>query len=464
VSQDQVSPKSASLPNATRRAFLARSIGAAGLAGLAPYTWTSQLARARTANDGFGVLAIGVRGRGGGVGLSAASYGRCVAVCDVDTASSDGFIAKLGDQQDSKPAYYKDYRQALEQSDVDIVTIGTPDHWHTAILIAALRAGKDVYCEKPMTLTIDEGKQICRVAKETGRVIQVGTQQRTEMAQRFLKAIAIVKSGRLGQTLTATCSIGGAPGQGPFPTSPPPATLDWDFWQGQASAVPYCPQRCHGNFRWWLEYSGGKMTDWGAHHVDIAQWALGADHTGPIEIEGEGVLPAGREDTLAMITGQMSPGDLPNRYNTATKFGLRLKFANGNTIIVRHGPDNGVLFEGDKGRLFVNRGKLVGGPIEEIEADPDAAQQLQDDVVRLYKGRQPTTHMADFIEAVKNRSEPISDVFTHHRAVSSCHLCNIALLLGRTLQWDPVAEDFVGDPAATALLTREQRKPYAIEA
>ncbi len=180
----------------TRRDFLKTSaaVGAAGF--MSPYVWTTSHARAQSANDGFGVLAIGVRGRGGGVGRSAGKYGRVIACCDVDTASSDGFLQKLGKQQESKPAVYKDYRKALEHKGVDIVTIGTPDHWHTAILIAAMKAGKDVYCEKPMTLTVDEGKRICKVAKETGRVVQVGTQQRSEHKRMFLKAVAVARSGR----------------------------------------------------------------------------------------------------------------------------------------------------------------------------------------------------------------------------------------------------------------------------
>jgi predicted dehydrogenase len=431
---------------------------------VAPYLWTSTQAKAQSANDGFAVLAIGVRGRGGGDGLSAGRYGRIVACGDVDTASSDKFLGQLEKQQQTKPQLYKDYRKALEQKDVDLVTIGTPDHWHTAILIAAMKAGKDVYCEKPMTLTIDEGKQICKVAKETGRVVQVGTQQRSEYRQMFLKAVAIARSGRLGKTLTATCSIGGAPSGGPFPTGDPPATLDWDFWLGQTPVVPYCPQRCHGTFRWWFEYSGGKMTDWGAHHVDIAQWALGEEHTGPIEIEGEADLPQGREPTLAMLTGKSAPGELPNGYNTATQFNIRHKFADGNTIIVRHGPDNGVLIEGEKGRIFVSRGKLTGLPIEEIAASEKDTAWLDQEVVNLYNGVKPTSHMENFINCVKDRSTPISDVFTHHRSVSSCHLSNLAILLGRKLAWDPAAEDFVGDAEASSMVSRKQRKPYTVEA
>jgi len=447
----------------TRRQFLKASAGISAAGIIAPYIPTSSRAKARSANDGLGVLAIGVRGRGGGIGRAAGKYGRVVACCDVDTASIDKFLEELVKQQQSKPDIYKDYRKALERKDVDIVTIGTPDHWHTAILIAAMKAGKDVYCEKPMTLTIDEGKKICKAAEQTGRVVQVGTQQRTEYKQMFLKAVAIARSGRLGQKLTATCAIGGGPTGGPFPVTEPPQTLDWDFWLGQAPKVPYSEQRCHGKFRYWLEYSGGKMTDWGAHHVDIAQWAIGAENTGPIEIEGQGQFPQGRQMTLAMITRKEAPTDIPNGYNTATKFSVTLDFANGNTIVVRDGPGNGILLQGEKGRIYVSRRELTGLPIEEIEASEKQTSWLHNQVIELYNGRQPSTHMENFIQSVRRRSESISDVFTHHRAVSSCHMCNIALLLNRKLRWDPEAEDFISDPKASAMLSRPQRKPYTID-
>ena len=448
----------------TRRQFLAKSacVGGAGL--IVPYIGTSSRAKAQSANDGFGVLSIGVRGRGGGVGRSAGKFGRVIACCDVDTTSADSFVKKLGAQQAEKPTLYKDYRKALEHKGVDVVTIGTPDHWHTAILIAAMKAGKDVYCEKPMTLTIDEGKKICKVAQETGRVVQVGTQQRSEYKQMFLKAVAIARSGRLGKKLTATCSIGGAPSRGPFPVSDPPRGLDWDFWLGQTPVVPYTKERCHGNFRWWLEYSGGKMTDWGAHHVDIAQWAIGAENTGPVEIEGVGDCPQGREATLAMITGKIPQTELPNGFNTPTEFNIRLDFAGGNTIVVRHGPDNGVLIEGEKGRIFVSRRQLTGTPVEEIQKSEQLTERLDRQVKKLYKSRPLAGHMANFIDSVKERSTPISDVFTHHRILSSCHMCNIAILLGRKLQWDPEAEDFIGDAVASGMIGRRQRKPYVVQA
>jgi predicted dehydrogenase len=455
-----------SRPKTSRRDFLKSSL-ALGAAGAAAACFSASApAAGPSANDGVGVLAVGVRNKGGGDGAAAGKYGRVVACCDVDASSSDLFLKRIEKQQPFPPAIYKDYRKALERKDVDVVTIGTPDHWHTAILIAALRAGKDVYCEKPMTLTIDEGKKILRAAEETGRVVQVGTQQRSEYNQAFLKAVAIAQSGRLGKRLTATCMIGQGRAGGPFSTTDPPATLDWDFWLGQAPKVPYTKERCHGSFRSWFEYSGGKMTDWGAHHVDIAQWAIGADHTGPVEIAGEGLLPLGREATLAMLTRHLP---LPNSYSTAVTFKIRLAFANGNTIVVTDGPDNGILIEGDKGRIFVSRGnrsagKLTGKPVEEIEASAADRQWLADEVIKLYQGKQPTTHMANFIQCVKERGRPISDVWTHHRSVSSCHLCNIALLTGRKLTWDPEKEDFPGDAEASSLLAREQRRPYTIEA
>ncbi len=170
--------------------------------------------------------------------------------------------------------------------------IGTPDHWHTKICIDAMHAGKDVYCEKPLTLTIDEGKKLGQVAKETKRVVQVGTQQRSDHNRVFLLAVAMVRDGRIGKIRKVTASIGGGPSGGPFPATDPPAELNWDMWLGQAPKVAYRQHRCHDDFRWWYEYSGGKLTDWGAHHVDIGQWAIGMENSGPDSIEVvKGVLP-----------------------------------------------------------------------------------------------------------------------------------------------------------------------------
>ena len=442
----------------SRRTFL-QSMAAAGAA--APFVWTDRSTVAEDLNSQLTFAAIGVGGpgsfaRGGKIARDAAKHARPVAVCEVDRNHANMF----NDEFDNKLTVYKDYRKLLEKENIDFVTIGTPDHWHVPIAIAALRAGCDVYCEKPLTLTIDEGKQICKVVEETGRVFQVGTQQRS--ASRFLQAVAIAQSGRLGDNLKAYCGIGGAPAQGPFQPTTAPDYLDWDFWLGPAPKVPYTVERSHKTFRWWLEYSGGKMTDWGAHHIDIAQWALGLDKSGPTRIQGTGTFPdyiPKDIDPVAFFAGDVK---LPNGYNAPSNFNIDLSFGDGQLINVqpkaRGDNGNGILIEGDKGRIFVNRGRITGKPIEELtEADKE---WLDGEVVKLYKGRQPGDHMQNFVECMKDGTQPISDVWTHHRTMTACHLCNITLLLGRELEWDPVKEEFIGDDQANRLLSRPARKGY----
>lgn len=450
-------------PTTTRRNFMKLAAGAVAAGVSAPCVVIAaedkrrkakEQPKAEAANDKLGVGAIGVGGRGSGIGHDAGGRGNMRACADVDRQHAEKFAAKYGGQCE----IYTDYRKVLDRKDIDIVTIGTPDHWHSKIAIEAMLAGKDVYCEKPLTLTIDEGRKICQVVRETKRVFQVGTQQRSDA--RFLLAIAIARSGRLGKTLKATCSIGGAPSGGPFPTATPPEGLNWDVWLGQCPEVPYTRERCHGTFRWWLEYSGGKLTDWGAHHVDIATWGLGHEAGGPIEIEGSGTFPNIPDDfdPVAFFAGRVK---LANGYNTATQFGIDLRYADGSLIHVQHGPDNGIWFEGDQGRIFVNRGKITGEAVEQLTADERA--KYEEEIGKLYKGKERKGHMQNFFDCVKDRGEPVSDVFSHHRELSSCHLCNIAMLLKRKLRWDPQKEDFIGDAQASALVARPQRAAYAIK-
>ena len=440
----------------TRRALLARSLSAVAVG---PFVWTGLHARAGMKNDRPRFGAIGLGGQGCGLADGAREFADLVACCDVDRRRADRYAAG------KQTAVDDDFRRLLDRPDVDLVTIATPDHWHAAIALRALHAGKDVYCEKPLTLTIDEGKLLRAAVAKTGRVLQVGTQQRSTGP--FLKALALVRRGRLGKVRRAVCAIGAGPRGGPFPTAPPPPGLNWDFWLGQAPEVPYVKQRCHYQFRWWLEYSGGKLTDWGAHHVDIAQWGLGKDHTGPVAIEGRGEYPRGE-----------------NCFNTVIAFRCVLTFADGVEIEVRHGPgqgvwfdpvplpstaavpdvrqglDNGIWFQGDQGQLFVNRKKLVGQAVDELTSQDDG--WLGDAIAELYRGMRPGNHMANFFACVRERRQPISDVVTHHRTVSSCHLANLAMRLGRRLTWDPEREDFLNDAEATALLRRPQRKGYTL--
>lgn len=447
-----------------RRSFL-KTTAAAGASFAVPTIWKQSPASAQQANDRITVASIGVGGsrgrynRGGAIARNAARLGQTIAVCDVDDRHTAEFNKAMG----GKLNMYRDYRALLEKEKPDVVTIGTPDHWHVPIAIAALEAGADVYCEKPLTLTIDEGIAVSKVVKETGRVFQVGTQQRSENGAKFLQAIAIVQSGLLGDNVNADVAIGGAPTGGPFESTDSPTDLDWNMWVGPAPKAEYCEQR-RRMFRWFFEYSGGKMTDWGAHHIDIAQWALGMDKTGPVKISADGKFPGIVPDDFnwqAFLNGEAT---LPNGYNTATEFHIHLEFANGARLGVHNhfkrddGVDfgNGILLEGTKGRIFVNRSKLQGAAVDNMtEAEK---KDLQDAVVKLYKGKQPGNHMQNFFDSVQSRQQPISDVETHHRTMTSCHMCNIALMLGRDLQWDPAKETFIGDDQANALKSRKSRQ------
>ncbi len=455
----------------TRRNFLQQaSVGAAALA--APYIWTRRQARAQGPAGDLRIAAIGVggsRGRwgqGGSIARAAARFGQMVAVCDVD----DLHTAEFNRDFDGKLAMYGDYRELLEKEKPSVVTIGTPDHWHVPIAIAALRAGCDVYCEKPLTLTIDEGKVIRDVVHETGKVFQVGTQQRSDHGQLFLKAIALVQSGRLGKKVNANLAIEGSEVGGPFATEAPPGDLDWNMWVGGAPETEYCTAR-QKEFRWYFDYSGGKMTDWGAHHIDIAQWALGHDKTGPVKIAGAGkftdIVPA-KFDWHAYLDGE---AELPNAYHTAVKFDINLEYADGSTIGVHDNYKredgtsfpNGILFEGEDGRIFVNRERLSGKPVEDLTESDE--KELEDRIAVLCKGKPASRrsgHMANFFDCIADRGEPRSDVDTHHRTMTTCHLCNIALMLGRELKWDPAAETFVDDAEADTFRTRKRRGEFPL--
>ncbi len=458
--------------NLSRRGFL-KGTAAVAAAASVPYCWSSRVARAQETGDKITVASIGVGGsrgrysRGGAIARQARNLGRTIAVCDVDAWHNNEFAANCKDKCGYEINKYTDYRELLEKEKPDVVTIGTPDHWHVPIAIAALRAGCDVYSEKPLTLTIDEGKQVCKVVKETGKVFQVGTQQRSEYSEHFLNAVAMVRLGMLGDNVTANLAIGGAPTGGPFPATDVPEGLDWDFWLGPAPVRDYSIER-RKYFRWFLEYSGGKMTDWGAHHIDIAQWAL-SPNSGPSAVSGSGTFgpdmdPAGY-DVVGFFNGKVKLADC---YNAAAKFKISLKYANGATIEVNDNYKsedgktkfgNGILFTGDQGRIFVARGKVSGAPYESLT---DAGKEKLQEYIEteLYHG--PVTgHMQNFFDCLKDRKRlPVSDVFSHCDTMDACHLCNLNLLLGRDLKWDPKQKVFIGDDEANKLLTRKQRDKY----
>jgi predicted dehydrogenase len=395
---------------------------------------------------------IGAGGQGSGDARGASQFGDFLAVCDVDKgraskAKDDRHIGK------GKADVYEDYRKLLDRKDIDAVIIGTPDHWHTKICIDAMKAGKDVYCEKPLTLTIDEGKKLGEVAKQTRRVVQVGTQQRSDHNRVFLLAVALVRSGRIGKIRRVTAAIGEGPTGGPFKKEKPPADLNWDMWLGQAPMVDYIKERCHYEFRWWYEYSGGKLTDWGAHHVDIGQWGIGMEESGPTTIEVvKGDLPVKYEK------GWPTADD---RYNTPTQFSIKATYPNGVEMIIRGDGENGATFEGTNGKIFVTRDHIdvSGGAVDALYKEPVPESVL----IELRKGKRLDGHMANFIECARDRGVPVADVWSHHRSLTTCHLANIAMRLGKhKLTWDPAKEEIVGDSEANAWLTRPQRPGYEI--
>ena len=420
---------------------------ACAAAGVAlPGFWTvsaSAQKKPRHRVERLGIGAIGLRYQGSVITTKATAHGDVVAVCDVDGHVRDQAKAGFG----STPRSFEDYHQLLARKDVDVVMIGTPDHWHTKMAVDACRAGKDVYVEKPLTLTVDEGKLLTKVAKETGRVIQVGSWQRSD--SRFRLAVELVRQGRLGELQRVDVVLDKHPTGGPFSNRPVPNHLNWNLWQGQTPDVPYIEERCHYTFRWWLEYSGGKMTDWGAHHLDIAQWAI---NSLPVAVDGQARFPT-----------------VNNGYNVPIDYQATYKYQNGVVMTVSDTGQNGIMLTGTKGRIFVNRGKIVGKPVEDLANQPLAREKFQvygeDNLSRPERAGKLdaiVNHMGNFFDCVESRKSPISDVVSQHQSANTCHIGNISMRLGRPLNWDPAKEDFVGDSPASAMLRREQRRGFEI--
>ena len=428
----------------TRRGFLSSSVMSGSLiAGLSLRQSSFGQEKPRRKVERLGVGSIGMRYQGSVIAEKARQYGDVVAIADVDRHCREQARAAFG----STPRIFEDYRDLLARKDVDVVTNGTPDHWHVKMAIDACRAGKDVYVEKPLTLTIDEGKKLRQVVKETGRVVQVGSWQRSD--HRFRLAVEMVRQGRIGELRRVDVVLGKNKTGGPFAHRKPPGNINWDMWQGQTTGVPYIEERCHYTFRWWLEYSGGQMTDWGAHHLDIAQWGIGAT---PVEIDGRAKFPTVRDG-----------------FNVPLDFHVTYTYPGGVVMTVSDEGRNGILFTGTQGRIFVNRGTLDGKPVEDLTSNPLPREQFalneSDNLSRperVGKLDAIVNHMGNFFDCVSSRKQPVSDVESQHRSVSTCHLGNISLRLGRPLKWDSVTEQFIGDSEANRMLSREQRSGYEI--
>jgi len=317
-----------------------------------------------------------------------------------------------------------------------------PDHWHALIAHYALEAGKDVYCEKPLTYTIDEGKKLVAAARRYGAVFQTGSQQRSD--RRFRLACELVRNGRIGALQRVDTHIGDIDSGSWEAVTAPPPELDWNFWLGPAPYAEYCKNRVHYQFRWFQDYSGGKMTDWGAHHNDIAQWGIGADGDGPVNVEATGTFHAD------------GPHDVPGTFD------VKYTYANGVELHCHALGENGVKFTGADGWVFVSRSRIELQLGDKNWADYDAILKVvsrDDFATRLYVSDH---HHNNWLDCIHSRERPVCDVEIGHRSVTVCHLGNLAIKLGRELQWDPAAEEFVGDDEANRLRSKPMRSPWQL--
>jgi predicted dehydrogenase len=424
--------------NINRRGFLKAAAGAAAVVGLPDIVPSSVFgAAAPSERITLGFIGCGKQSQHLMRSLLGSPGTHVVAACDVDKLklerSSKGIVDKhYADRKDgsykSCDAYH-DFRDVVARPDIDAVVISTPDHWHAAISVAACRAGKDIYCEKPLTQTVAEARAMVNAVRKYNRVFQTGSMQRSSQEFRF--ACELVQNGYIGDIKHVTVGVGGPPEDKPLPPEPVPDYLDWDMWVGPAMWRPYnndlAPHISFDgfpNWRYHSYYGGGGMTDWGAHHFDIAQWGLGMDGAGPVEI-----LPPDGKDIKV----------------------LTYKYANG--IPMTRDNANGVLFEGTTGKVEVNRGYLKTWP------DNLKDQTLGPDKIHLYNSK---NHFTDWLDAIRKRSKPICDIEVGASSVIVCHLGNIAYTLQRPLKWDPAREVFLGDDEANRLLSRPYRGPWQL--
>lgn len=451
----------------SRRRFLKQTGGVLGAVGFPYVVWSSALGKwghvAASERIVIGGIGMGGQGLGNMTGndYAGAPTGgflgqddvQVVAVCDVDAKRRDrakDVINKKYGNKDCKT--YGDFRELLARDDIDAVMIATPDHWHALVAIAAAKAGKAIYCEKPLAYSVAEGRAVCDAVKRYGVVWQTGSQQRSWGD--FRVACELVRNGRIGEVKRVWVGLpSGYTENMPLTPEPAPEGFDYDMWLGPAPWAPYCPNRCHGSFRFVSDYAGGPVTDWAGHHIDTAQWGMGTDYGGPVEVEGQ---------------GEFLKGGL---YDTVSSYRFECRYAEGFTLIVSDGkqrPDNiggvpftrglwglniGVLFEGTEGWVQVNRGGLDVWPRALRRASIGPTE------IHLYKSN---NHKRDFLNCIHSCKKAAAPVETAQRAATVGRLGIIAMKLGRKLRWDPKSERFIGDEQANRMLSRPMRSPWRL--
>ena len=443
----------------TRRQFLKQAAAATGTMGVPLFAPAAALGRDGKAAAGNRIVVgcIGTGGRGKSLLNAFTRFGdvQLVAVCDVDTehrnAGRDLVNKKYGSND---CAAYNDFRELLARKDIDAVIVATPDHWHALAAVAAAKAGKDIYCEKPLANSVAEGRAVCEAVKKHRRILQTGSHERSGDSARF--ACELVRNGRIGKLRTLRINlpcddashrkiraVTGVP-----PEMPMPAGFDYEFWLGHTPKVAYTKDRCHHRWRFILAYGGGEMTDRGAHVIDLAQLGAGTDDTGPVEIEARGTASK------------------TSLYDAFWDYEFVNTYANGVKLVGSTKGPRGVKFEGSDGWVFIH---VHGG---RLEAEPASLLKATIDKDEIQLGRSPRfgetstnylpRHVRNFLDSVKSRQQPLAPAEVGHRTASICHLNNIAMRLDRKLRWDPEKEQFVNDPEANRLLKPVMREPWTL--
>jgi predicted dehydrogenase len=391
-------------------------------------------------SDRITVGCIGVGGQGNGNLGGFLGDPRCqvLAVNDVDQRNRENTQRRVRDHYGNQDcAAYKDFRELVARDDIDAISLATPDHWHAIPVLAAAKAGKDIYGEKPFSHDLREGRAMVTAMNQYGRIWQTGSWQRSTGDFRF--ACELVRNGRIGKVHTVEVGLptGGAGGNSPF--ADPPPQLDYDFWCGPAPWAPYSNDRTHWNWRWQMDYGGGQLMDWIGHHGDIAQWGLGTEHTGPVEVNP-------------------IRADFPKTgiWDAATRYRIECTYANGVKMIVQNAEGQhrmGAKWIGTDGWVWVDRGGFDAQPKSLLK------DKIQPHEINLYRSG---NHIGNFLDCVISRRQTITPAEVAHRSASVGHLCVIAIALGRKFRWNPHTEEIVGDPTAATLLGRAKREPWNV--
>jgi len=430
----------------SRRQFLRRGAALAAAGVATPHLIPSSVLAAPGrpgSNDLIGIGGIGIGRQGSGVvqAAVASKRARIVAIADINAKTAQVMAKRFSAQP------LKEYRKLLQRKDVDAVITATPDHWRALVCIHAAQAAKDIYAEKPMSLTIREGRLMARAVRRYQRVFQAGSQQRSDPKNRF--GCELVRNGRIGRVLKVIAYNYPSPWECGLPAQPVPDGLDWDMWCGPTEVAPYnidlCTPRARPGWISFRPYSGGEMTGWGAHGLDQVQWALGMDESGPIEVwtEGEKFNPP----TYAKPESQ-ARGD-----KICSNPKVFFRYAGDIVMELGKGPMGGATFIGEKGKISIDRSKVTSDP-PEIAKEP-----IKPDEIHLYKS---DNHIGNWLDCIRSRKTTVADVEIGHRSATVCHLGNIARSVGRKLKWDPAKEVFVGDEEANKHLDRARRKPYEL--